>query len=228
MLDALYSLNEEDERWAFTLQSFQDDAMRLKQLADQVALQERERLQTANDRLAALRNVGFSTTFEAVADLADVEFDALLKVKTTEHNAAKERQRIANLGLMRKPLLDAQGEFRSAEFLGGLTNDEFQALLDNATRLKTQADQDRANEAAQAKIEAQRKADEAAKLKAEEAARKKAESATDKEKLEEMVKQIQAIVMPTCTSIQGDAIARGAIERLGKLVGHMHESMDKM
>jgi hypothetical protein len=26
MLDALYSLNEEDERWAFTLQSFQDDA----------------------------------------------------------------------------------------------------------------------------------------------------------------------------------------------------------
>jgi hypothetical protein len=63
-------------------------------------------------------------------------------------------------------------------------------------------------------IEAQRKADEAAKLKADGIARKKAESATDKEKLEEMVKQIQAIVMPTCTSIQGDAIARGAIERL--------------
>ena len=228
MLDALYSLNEEDERWAFTLQSFQDEAMRLKQLADQVALQERERLQTANDRLAALRDVGFATTFEAVADLTDVEFDALLKVKTTEHNAQKERQRIANLGLMRKPLLDAQGEIRSAEFLGGLTNDEFQALLDNATRLKQQADQDRANEAAQAAIEAQRKADEAAKLKADEIARKKAESATDKEKLEEMVKQIQAIVMPTCTSIQGDAIARGAIERLGKLVGHMHEAMQQM
>jgi len=299
MLDALYELNEEDERWTFTLQSFQDEANRLKQIeSDLAALAKRtmdrtkqllqlgavegagidgegyglgtasasldcimeygetewqyvvdsfkeenqrlaeleakkqqaqqERLQTASDRLAALRNVGFSTTFEAVADLADIEFDALLKVKTTEHNAAKERQRIANLGLMRKPLLDAQGEFRSAEFLGGLTNDEFQALLDNATRLKTQADQDRANEAAQAAIEAQRKADEAAKLKADEIARKKAESATDKEKLEEMVKQIQAIVMPTCTSIQGDAIARGAIERLGKLVGHMHEAMQQM
>jgi len=299
MLDALYDLNEEDERWTFTLQSFQDDAMRLKQIeSDLAALAKRtmdrtkqllqlgavegagidgegyglgtasasldcimeygetewqyvvdsfkeenqrlaeleakkqqaqqERLQTANDRLAALRNVDFATTFDAVADLTDTEFDALLKVKTTEHNAQKERQRIANLGLMRKPLLDAQGEIRSAEFLGGLTNDEFQALLDNATRLKTQADQDRANEAAQAAIEAQRKADEAAKLKADEIARKKAESATDKEKLEEMVKQIQAIVMPTCTSIQGDAIARGAIERLGKLVGHMHEAMQQM
>jgi len=299
MLDALYSLNEEGERWAFTLQSFQDEAQRLQQIeADRLALAKRtmdrtkqllqlgavegagidgegyglgtasasldcimeygetewqyvvdsfkeenqrlaeleakkqqaqqERLQTANDRLAVLRNVDFATTFYAVADLTDTEFDALLKVKTTEYNAQKERQRIANLGLMRKSLLDAQGEFRSAEFLGGLTNDEFQALLDNATRLKTQADQDRANEAAQAAIEAQRKADEAAKLKADEIARKKAESATDKEKLEEMVKQIQAIVMPTCTSIQGDAIARGAIERLGKLVGHMHEAMQQM
>jgi hypothetical protein len=33
--------------------------------------------------------VDFATTFEAVADLTDVEFDALIKVKTTEHNAER-------------------------------------------------------------------------------------------------------------------------------------------
>ncbi len=110
----------------------------------------------------------------------------------------------------------------------GLARPVFNAMLENAVRLKQQADQDKANEAAQAKIEAQRKADEAKRLKDEENARKKAESATDKEKLEEMVKQIQAIVMPTCSSIQGDAIARGAIERLNKIVGHMHEAMNNM
>ena len=228
MLDALYSLNEEDERWSFTLQSFQDEAMRLKQLADQVALQERERLQTANDRLAALRDVGFATTFEAVADLTDVEFDALLKVKTTEHNAKKAAQERADRGRTRKELSLAYGEDRHWEYLADMTDAEWESFHANSIRLKQLADQDRANEAAQAAIEAQRKADEAAKIKADEIARKKAESATDKEKLEEMVKQIQAIVMPTCTSIQGDAIARGAIERLGKLVGHMHEAMQQM
>jgi len=228
MLDALYSLNEEDERWSFTLQSFQDEAKRLKQLADQVALQERERLQTANDRLAALRNVDFVTTFEAVADLTDVEFDALLKVKTTEHSAKKAAQERADRGRTRKELSLAYGEDRHWEYLADMTDAEWEAFHANSIRLKQLADQDKANEAAQAAIEAQRKADEAAKLKADEIARKKAESATDKEKLEEMVKQIQAIVMPTCTSIQGDAIARGAIERLGKLVGHMHEAMQQM
>jgi uncharacterized protein with WD repeat len=210
------------------LQSFQDEAMRLKQLADQVALQERERLQTANDRLAALRDVGFATTFEAVADLTDVEFDALLKVKTTEHNAQKERQRIANLGLMRKPLLDAQGEVRSAEFLGGLTNDEFQALLENATRLKTQADQDRANEAAQAAIEAQRKADEAAKLKADEIARKKAESATDKEKLEAMVAAIRAIQQPKCTTKEGKELATLTMTMLLTTASHIEDRVNEL
>ena len=189
---------------------------------------QQDRMQVANDRLSLLRTVEFHTSFVQVVDLTDVEFDALLKVKTNEFNAAKERQRIANLGLMRKPLLDAQGEIRNADFLGGLTNDEFQAMLDNATRLKANADQQRANEAAQAKIEAQRKADEAAKIKAEEAARKKAESATDKEKLEAMVKQIQAIVMPTCSSIQGEAIAKGVIGQLNKLVGHIHQAMAEM
>jgi hypothetical protein len=299
MLDALYSLNEEDERWAFTLQSFQDDAMRLKQIeSDLAALAKRtmdrtkqllqlgavegagidgegyglgtasasldcimeygetewqyvvdsfkeenqrlaeleakkqqaqqERLQTANDRLAALRNVDFATTFEAVADLTDVEFDALLKVKATEHNARKSAQERADRGRTRQVLALAVGEDRSWEFLTDLAADEWESFYANAKRLKDQADQDRANEAAQAAIEAQRKADEAAKLKADEIARKKAESATDKEKLEEMVKQIQAIVMPTCTSIQGDAIARGAIGQLNKLVGHMHEAMQQM
>jgi hypothetical protein len=299
MLDALYSLNEEDERWAFTLQSFQDDAMRLKQIeSDLAALAKRtmdrtkqllqlgavegagidgegyglgtasasldcimeygetewqyvvdsfkeenqrlaeleakkqqaqqERLQTANDRLAALRNVDFATTFEAVADLTDVEFDALIKVKATEHNARKSAQERADRGRTRQVLALAVGEDRSWEFLTDLAADEWESFYANAKRLKDQADQDRANEAAQAAIEAQRKADEAAKLKADEIARKKAESATDKEKLEEMVKQIQAIVMPTCTSIQGDAIARGAIGQLNKLVGHMHEAMQQM
>jgi hypothetical protein len=179
----------------------------IRQASELKAQQERERLQTANDRLAQLRNVKFNALFVDVADLTDVEFDALMKVKTNEFNTAKERQRITNLGLMRKPLLDAQGEYRNADFLGGLTNDEFQAMLDNATLLKSNADQQRANEAAQAAIEAQRKADEAKRIKDEENARKKAESATDKEKLEAMVKQIQSIVMPTCSSIQGDAIA---------------------
>ena len=189
---------------------------------------QQDRMQVANDRLSLLRTVEFHTSFVQVVDLTDVEFDALLKVKTNEFNAAKERQRITNLGLMRKPLLDAQGEIRSAEFLGNLSEDEFNAMLENAVRLKQQADQQRANEAAQAAIEAQRKVDEAKRIKDEENARKKAESATDKEKLEEMVKQIQAIVMPTCSSIQGDAIARGVIDRLNKIVGHMHEAMNNM
>ena len=220
--------NNDDSAWEKVMEMFASEVLRIRQASELKAQQERERLQTANDRLAQLRNVEFNALFVDVADLTDVEFDALLKVRTNEFNATKERQRITNLGLMRKPLLDAQGEIRNADFLGGLTNDEFQAMLDNATRLKANADQQRANEAAQAAIEAQRKADEAAKIKADEAARKKAESATDKEKLEDMVKQIQAIVMPTCSSIQGDAIARGAIERLGKLVGHMHEAMNNM
>ena len=220
--------NNDDSAWEKVMEMFASEVLRIRQASELKAQQERERLQTANDRLAQLRNVEFNALFVDVADLTDVEFDALLKVKTNEFNAAKERQRITNLGLMRKPLLDAQGEIRNADFLGGLTNDEFQAMLDNATRLKANADQQRANEAAQAKIEAQRKADEAAKIKADEAARKKAESATDKEKLEAMVKQIQAIVMPTCSSIQGDAIARGAIERLNKIVGHMQDAMAQM
>lgn len=220
--------NNDDSAWEKVMEMFASEVLRIRQASELKAQQERERLQTANDRLAQLRNVEFNALFVDVADLTDVEFDALLKVRTNEFNATKERQRITNLGLMRKPLLDAQGEIRNADFLGGLTNDEFQAMLDNATRLKANADQQRANEAAQAAIEAQRKADEAKRLKDEENARKKAESATDKEKLEDMVKQIQAIVMPTCSSIQGDAIARGAIDRLNKIVGHMHEAMNNM
>ena len=155
-------------------------------------------------------------------------FDALLKVKTTEHNAKKAAQERADRGRTRKELSLAYGEDRHWEYLADMTDAEWESFHANSIRLKQLADQDRANEAAQAAIEAQRKADEAAKIKADEIARKKAESATDKEKLEEMVKQIQAIVMPTCTSIQGDAIARGAIERLGKLVGHIHEAMQQM
>ena len=220
--------NNDDSAWEKVMEMFASEVLRIRQASELKAQQERERLQTANDRLAQLRNVEFNALFVDVADLTDVEFDALLKVKMTEFNAAKERQRIANLGLMRKPLLDAQGEIRNADFLGGLTNDEFQTMLDNTTRLKANADQQRANEAAQAAIEAQRKADEAKRIKDEENVRKRAESATDKEKLEEMVRQIQAIVMPTCTSIQGEAIAKGAIERLNKLVGHMHDAMAEM
>lgn len=214
--------------WLYVVDSFKDEKQRLDELEAAKQQAQQERLQVANDRLAKLREVGYATSFADVADLTDLEFTTLLQVKTNDFNAAKERQRITNLGLMRKPLLDVQGEIRSAEFLGNLSEEEFQSMLDNAVRLKTNADQQRAQEAAQAAIEAQRKADEAQRKADEENARKKAESATDKEKLEEMVKQIQAIVMPTCTSIQGDAIARAAIERLNKIVGHMHESMNNM
>jgi hypothetical protein len=228
MLVDLVALNEADQRWDFTLTSFQDEAQRIATEKEESDRKAKDRLQIGNDRLAQLLDVGFRTMFADVADLLDAEFDLLLSAKTSEFKSAKQAQERADSGRLRKAMLDVTGEIRSVEFLGNLDESDWESLYANAKRLKTLADQDAANELAQKQLEASQKAIADQKVKDDAAAKAKAQLAPDKEKLQALVVSIGMIEIPECATISTNAIALGAKKRLAALIDDLEAAIAEL